>query len=90
MSPMSGFVRMSDAFSSVLNVLDAHLSQIAQLAHLEEAAVDVARAVARLAVARELDGALVVDAERRGRVRRQAGHASGGGWLLIGSESTHC
>ena len=50
------------------DVLDAHDAHGLELAHLEEAAIDVPRAVARLAVARELDGTLVVDAQRGGLV----------------------
>ena len=49
----------------------AHLAFVRQLAHLEVAAVDVAGAMARLAVARKLDRTAVVDADR-GRLLRQA------------------
>ena len=43
-----------------------------ELANLEEATIDVARAVAGLTVAGELDGPFVVDSQRRGREHSEA------------------
>ena len=55
-----------------VDVLHSDVTFCDQFANLEETPVDVARAVARFSVARELDGAAVVDAENGRKLLREA------------------
>ena len=62
MTDERGLVEIIGAVELGRHVFDSENFRSVQLAHFEEASIDVARSMTGLAVARQLDGARIVDA----------------------------